>query len=398
MKDRMQRLLFLAVFLPSILVVAEEIVPVPADLRTLKATFPESSEADPSKTVVHFVTNRLLIGALKNEPKWKTFAASKLFLAATDRPVVGYTVVQHNGTPDKPNDANLDAYSIESFHPRYRVRVDFHEDRFSPITNEVADDGLASLQSYWKRNVLIYVHGFNNDWHTAIKRAAQIKRDLRKKYQEDFSILVYSWPSLGGGGFSGVLAYTDDERRYRETLPAFSKFLDAVLLKGGNTQGRGKRWVLAHSMGNRVFLHGFAAFGLEKEVAMQSIPPDLFTRVVLAAPDMEAEDFKTHTQYLYQFCANPKPLMYFHAASNIAVNASELKHLDTRAGVKGVTSDFLLTIDAQGAKSPLSELGHGYYASNDKMVDLIAGYFFGNADPSTSADLERVDSGRFRLK
>ncbi len=391
--------LFLLLALSPLALFAQDPSKSPLGSLRFRVVLPEEAyETDNSKTVVHFVTNRLLVSPKKGEPKWAALAPDRLFLKATEEPLVGFTVVKHDGSPDKEDDANLAPYSIETFTPVYDVRVKFHEDRFPPITNEVAKNGLSFLESYWKRNVLIYVHGFNNDWQTAIKRAAQLKRDLKKKYKEDFAIVVYSWPSLGGGGILGIAEYLDDERRYEKSLPAFAKFLEAILLKGGDTRGRGKRWALAHSMGNRVFLHGFAEFGRQKEKAQQPIPRDLFNRIVLAAPDMEVSDFKTHTDYIHQFCSNPKPLMYFHATSNVAVNVSELEHLDTRAGVTGVKSDNLLTIDAKAAKSPLSELGHGYYASNDKMVELIAEYFFGDIDPTTSPELEQVDGTRFRLK
>lgn len=393
------RLFIYFITLLSLNAFAEPRTELPPGLRPLRIVSVEQKvETDPSKTVVHFVTNRLLVKPLKGEEKWKALAPPKLLLEVGASPLVGYTVVKHDGSKDLANNASLEPYSIESFHPQYKVQVDFHEDRFPPYTNKVNDDGLAFLRNYWGRNVLIYVHGFNNDWPTAIRRAAQLKRDLRKKHKEDFAIVVFSWPSLGGGGIEGIAEYTDDESRYQKTLPSFATFLDAILLKEGTTQGRGKRWVLAHSMGNRVFLRGFAEFGRRKEASRAKIPSDLFTRIVLAAPDMEIAAFEEHTKYVFQFCDNPQPVMYFHAASNIAVNASELKHLDARAGVQPVVSDYLLTIDAKAAKSPWSELGHGYYASNDKMVSLIADYFFDAADPSQSPDIERVGGGRWRLK
>jgi hypothetical protein len=367
--------------------------------RPLRLALPEKvSETDGSRTVVHFVTNRLLITPSKGAEAWTALAPDKLFLKATENPLVGFAVVKHDGSAEKPNDANLAPYKIESFHPRYDVRIRYDENVFPPVVNEVKKGGLDFLDHYWNQNVLIYVHGFNNDWFTAVRRAAQLKRDLKKKTNQDFAIVVYSWPSLGGKGIFGTLAYTDDERRYRQSLPAFSKFLDAILLKNGTTEGRGKRWVLAHSMGNRVFLHGFAEFGRRNEAARRQIPRDLLTRLVFAAPDMEVGDFERHTKYVFAFSETPKPLLYFHAASNIAVNASEIEHWDSRAGVKPVVSDKLLTIDARAARSPWSELGHGYYASNDKMVSLISDYFFNEANPAQSSEIESVDGERWRLK
>ncbi|MBY0369913.1 alpha/beta hydrolase [bacterium] len=367
----------------------------------LRVALPEAiEEKDPSKTVVQFVTNRLLLGAAKGQPAWHTMVPDhKILLRATENPLAGYVVVKHDGTPDVENNASLKPYSIDSFHPMYKVKLGRNEDLLPPTTNEVADTGLSFLKNYWSRDVVILIHGYNNSWETVIRRAAQLKRDLRKKHKRDFAMLVYSWPSLGSGGLMSILEYTDDERRYRQSIPAFATFLEASLLKDGSTAGRGKRWVIAHSMGNRMFLHGLAEMGRRKEAAKEKLPHDLFTRIVLAAPDMEVEDFDVHTKYAFQFCASPKPLMYFHATSNVAVQVSEFEHLDDRAGVKPVVSDKLLTIDAKAAKSPLSEIGHGYYASNDRMVALIADYFFDGADPSKDPQLESLDGGkRWKLK
>jgi esterase/lipase superfamily enzyme len=357
----------------------------------------EEAKEDADHTAVHFVTNRLIVHTQKDEPKWKSLQPYKLFLKPTDIPLAGYAIVKRDQTPEIENNSDLKPFTIQEFQPQYNVRVRNDEDTYPFIRNELLDDGMSFLKNFWKRDVLIYIHGYNNDWPTAIRRAAQLKRDFKKMYNRDFSILVYSWPSLGGG-MQGLLEYSDDERRYQKSLSAFAKFLDAILLKDGQTSGRGKRWVLAHSMGNRVFLRGFAEMGRIAEKSKQTLPRDLFTRVVLAAPDMEIESFETHTNYLYQFCESSKPVLYFHAASNIAVNTSEFIHFDDRAGVKPVVSEKLLTIDAKAAKSPWSELGHGYYASNDKMLKLIADYFFAGANPSESSEIESVDGKRWRMK
>ncbi len=369
----------------------------PPGLAQIKVVSLEQAYENADRTVVHFVTNRLVGLRTQSEPKWKTLTPPHLFLAATERPLVGWTVVERDRTPDKPNNASLSPFTIHRFEPGYRVRV-APLDKPPFLQNEVSDDGMDFLKQLWGHDVLIYFHGFNNDWPTAIKRAAQLKRDMRRYHKRDFSIVVFSWPSLGGSGLSGVLEYSNDERRYRQSLPAVAKFLRAILLKDGSTAGRGERWVLAHSMGNRVFLHGLGLLGRESDASKTNLAHDLFSRVVLAAPDMEVDDFDTHTRYVFALCRARTPLMYFHATSNIAVNASELKHFDERAGVKPVVSDKLLTIDATRAKSPWSELGHGYYASNDKMVKLIADYFLGAADPSKSPDVETVDGKRWRLR
>jgi len=69
----------------------------------------------------------------------------------------------------------------------------------------------------FKREVLLYIHGYNVNHEDAIKRAAQLKYDL------DFKglVMVYSWPSKGT-----LWDYGHDEKmieKSAEYLPGFIK-------------------------------------------------------------------------------------------------------------------------------------------------------------------------------
>lgn len=70
------------------------------------------------------------------------------------------------------------------------------------------------------RNLLFFVHGFNNDLQSVIERAEL----LEKNYGVE--VLPFSWPA-NGGGVQGVASYKSDKRDAKASVGA----LDACLLK-----------------------------------------------------------------------------------------------------------------------------------------------------------------------
>ena len=72
-----------------------------------------------------------------------------------------------------------------------------------------------------KRNVLFFVHGYNNDIDDVLRRADE----LEKRYQ--VIAVPFSWPANGGGAVSGTLSYKSDKRDARASAGA----LDRTLLK-----------------------------------------------------------------------------------------------------------------------------------------------------------------------
>lgn len=71
------------------------------------------------------------------------------------------------------------------------------------------------------RNLLLYVHGFNNDMDAVLKRAAQ----LEKTYNVE--VLIYSWPA-NGGGIKGVASYRSDKQDALASVGAFNRVLERM--------------------------------------------------------------------------------------------------------------------------------------------------------------------------
>ncbi len=72
-----------------------------------------------------------------------------------------------------------------------------------------------------KKNLLFFVHGFNNDVKAVLDRANK----LQQLYGVE--VLSFSWPA-DGGGLSGVASYKSDKRDARASVGAFDRTLGRI--------------------------------------------------------------------------------------------------------------------------------------------------------------------------
>lgn len=117
---------------------------------------------------------------------------------------------------------------------------------------------------------LVFVHGYNNSFDDAIRRTAQLVRDLNF----DGPAFAFAWPSQGS-----VLRYGTDLERAAATVDACAAFLADVAAATGSA----KMHVVAHSMGNRVLLP-----------ALRKLPAAVQSRlgeIILAAPAIDMPAF-----------------------------------------------------------------------------------------------------------
>ena len=71
------------------------------------------------------------------------------------------------------------------------------------------------------RNILIFVHGYNNDVKDVVQRATQ----LEKHY--GVIVLPFSWPA-NGGGIKGVADYKDDKNDAKASFVALDRLLSLI--------------------------------------------------------------------------------------------------------------------------------------------------------------------------
>src|SRR5262245_47381753 len=142
-------------------------------------------------------------------------------------------------------------------------------------------DAVAPLArpSQKRHNVLIFVHGFNNNFQESLYRLAQISADGRIT---DIPIL-FAWPSQ-----AGVAAYAADK-----DAAAYSRdHLIELLTMVTSSPQVGNVMVVAHSMGGMLTAEALRELriqGRDRVIARLS-------RVVLAAPDIDVDVFRAQVQ------------------------------------------------------------------------------------------------------
>ena len=122
-----------------------------------------------------------------------------------------------------------------------------------------------------KRQVLVFVHGFNNRFEDAVYRFAQIVHDSGTQAVP----VLFTWPSQGS-----VLAYGYD----RESSTYSRNQLESVLRGLAADPAVGEVSVLAHSMGNWLLLES-----LRQMAIRDGRIPAKIKNVLLAAPDVDVD-------------------------------------------------------------------------------------------------------------
>lgn len=224
-----------------------------------------------------------------------------------------------------------------------------------------------------KREVLVFVHGYNVGFDDAIARTAQIAYDLH------FEGLAasYSWPSVGAAP-----DYLVDETNVLWSRPRFAEFLRVIR----EQLGADTVHIMAHSMGSRL---------LAETVKDLPIPTGAAARlrqIVFAAPDIDASTFKDLAS---KFSDRAERFTLYASSEDKALKASKAIHGYPRAGESGldlVVVPRVDTIDATGMDTSL--LGHSYYADNRSILsDLFYLIREGKSPPSRFGLLEKTRYG-----
>ncbi|TWT71333.1 alpha/beta hydrolase [Crateriforma conspicua] len=198
------------------------------------------------------------------------------------------------------------------------------------------------------RELLLFIHGYNVDFQSAVRRTAQIAVDL----PFDGVPICYSWPSQGT-----LLGYSVDENNVQWTTSHLRQFLMDLVQKTGARSIN----VVAHSMGNR------AMTAAMQQIQLSHPGEKLFDRVVMAAPDVDADYFRRDLAGPLTDLANQVTL--YASSDDQALIASKQVHGYPRAGESGdhlVIVPGVETVDVSGID--LSLLGHSYYGDSEFML------------------------------
>ena len=199
-------------------------------------------------------------------------------------------------------------------------------------------------------DLLVFIHGYNVDFESAVQRTAQIAVDLPFEGVP----VCYSWPSQGT-----LVGYPIDETNSAWTTTHLREFL----LELARDSGAKSINVVAHSMGNRAMTSAI------QQITWQ-LPPNSdkpFDQIVLAAPDVDADQFRRDLGP--PLAAVAQQVTLYASSADQALIASKRVHGYPRAGESGTNLVFVPgidTIDVSGID--MSLLGHSYYGDNQSML------------------------------
>ncbi|MTV36575.1 alpha/beta hydrolase [Duganella radicis] len=230
-------------------------------------------------------------------------------------------------------------------------------DGFQILSESKLKSELAQRASAFnKPGVLLFVHGFNNSFEQAAQRAAQLTYDLAFPGPT----ILYSWPSNGD-----VLSYMSDEEKARSAWRQMAAVLDQLTSLGPGVPV----YIVAHSMGNRVFTQGMAELLRRRPGADKVV-----RQVVLASPDIGEQEFRE--RWLYELkSASPTRYTLYASNQDLPVAVSAWLHGERRLGSGGsgiAVFSGLDSIDASAITEEWFGLSHSYFGDNATvMSDLF---------------------------
>lgn len=205
------------------------------------------------------------------------------------------------------------------------------------------------------REVLLFVHGFDNSFEDAAKTATRIAHGVG--FQG--AALLYSWPSAGS-----ATSYLADRNNSYWAVHYLKQLLSDIVAD----QWIGRVSVVVHSMGNEVFIRAYSELADECARAGNG---DLkkIRNIVLAAPDVDREIFLD--QHALKLMSQGARIVLYASRSDMALSASALVQGGDyeRLGKNVVCIPGLAVTDVSDVRTDL--LGHSWIAdSRSVLTDL----------------------------
>jgi esterase/lipase superfamily enzyme len=162
----------------------------------------------------------------------------------------------------------------------------------------------AAAKPTGRRNVFIFVHGFNNRFDDAVYRFAQVIHDAKAPVIP----VLFTWPSRGE---LKLRAYTYDRESANYSRDALEQLIE-MLAANPNVKDIN---ILAHSMGNWVTLEALRGMSIRTGRIGAKV-----RTVALVAPDVDVDVFRTQIQRMGK--SRPRFLL-FASQDDSALNFSK---------------------------------------------------------------------------
>lgn len=217
--------------------------------------------------------------------------------------------------------------------------------------------------------VFIFVHGYNNTFEDAARRAAQIAYDLKFPGAP----VMYSWPSQARASLE---AYRVDGQMAGWSEEHLIDFVSTV----ARDSGARRVHLIAHSMGNRI------VSGALRRLVEQCVSGRLpkFNEVILSAPDVDAEYFKVAIAPRIVHSADR--ITIYSSSRDYALKMSSFFNPQARRRLGEAGKELTLfpefdnidVIDATEVETDLFALNHSYHSDSPSVLSdmalLLRGY------------------------
>ena len=240
------------------------------------------------------------------------------------------------------------------------------------------------LASRFPRQALVYIHGFNVSFDSALIRMGQIVDDTGF----DGAALVYSWASIGG-----ISNYWADQSRASVTSKQLAAFLRLV----ANRIGADRIHIVVHSMGNQALVKMLKE--LEDDRTRKALH---IGQLISAAPDVDAAEM----QKMAAILESTADAVTIYASSNDkALKASRYAHMLSgfvaRAGDVPSTGPLVMpgieTIDVSRLRTDGLNYNHSAYADTGELLKDIGALIEHNAHPPDRRGFKRVTNSGNRV-
>ena len=129
-------------------------------------------------------------------------------------------------------------------------------------------------------DALFFVHGFNTDFRDALEGAYRIEQLY------NLEVILFTWPSNGGGAIEGLSSYQDDKRDAALSIGALDRCFEKLagyFMKYADQTCKRRFNLALHSMGNYLFKRLLSSSIYQGETL-------LFDNIVMLAADVNNED------------------------------------------------------------------------------------------------------------
>ncbi|TNB46899.1 alpha/beta fold hydrolase [Martelella lutilitoris] len=227
-----------------------------------------------------------------------------------------------------------------------------------------------------RKEIVVFIHGFNTRFDAAAKRAAQLAYDMDYRGVP----VLYSWPSAGQ-----TVRYVADTAVVRLSGRRLSMFLEDLRARSGADTIH----IVAHSMGNRALTDALELMALRDGIEEGDDP--VFGQVFFAAPDVDAGLFKEMMKTIHPLAER---LTLYTSENDWALVASRKLHGNApRAGQGGdsVTTDELFdTIDMSDLGEDM--LAHTYFADDSSALADIVSLIWRNPPPNVRCGMTETET------